>query len=118
MKNLKIKVIVGYRKDQHYSIDAEEAHKAYYLFTHPKERGVFKNGLALRGEDIQAIEPDINGSMGWNPTHTLENEDWNEVKKTGIERELRNIMAKAKEAAALGQQQFITKPLSEVKLLT
>ena len=45
MKDLKIKIITGFRKDQYYTIDAEEAHKAYYLFLNPEERGVFNNGV-------------------------------------------------------------------------
>ncbi|MEK7578140.1 MAG: hypothetical protein AAB456_00245 [Patescibacteria group bacterium] len=99
MDNLKIKIVTGYRQDQHYSIPAEEAHKAYYLFLHPKERGVFSTGIAVRGEDIKSIEPDYNGSMGWHPTHLLEDDDWTEIEQLGIARKLRDILFLAKQNA-------------------
>ena len=56
--NPKIKLIVGFRRDQEHSIDADEAHKAYYLFLNPEKRGVFKSGLAIVGADIKEIVPD------------------------------------------------------------
>ena len=75
MKDLKIKIITGFRKDQYYTIDAEEAHKAYYLFLNPEERGVFNNGVAMIGKNVQGIEPDYHATMGWNSTHTLDSDD-------------------------------------------
>lgn len=98
---MKIKLITGFRKDQEYSIDAREAHKAYYLFLHPEERGIFENGLALVGSDIKAIEPDYNGTMGWNPTHQLDEDDWNEIESKGVDRKLRNILTTAKKSVRL-----------------
>ena len=99
MKQLKIKVITGFREDQYYTIDVEEAHKAYWLFTHPEERGVFKNGVALIGKNIQGIEPDYNATMGWNPTHELQNEDWADLRHKGIDRKLRDSLSHAREIA-------------------
>ena len=116
MKNLKIKIVCGFRKDQIHSIDIEEAHKAYRLFMNPDERAIFKNGLALTGKNIETIEPDFNGSMGWNPDHQLDGDDWNDIHSKGIDRELRDILEKAKKVA----QNFpdkINLPLSEIKLL-
>lgn len=101
--NPKIKVVVGYREDQYHTIDAEESHKAYYLFTHPKERGIFKNGVAIRGEDIQSIVPDWHATMGWNPTHELDSDDWNEIRSRGIDYKTSKLLAAAKEIAQIAE---------------
>lgn len=118
MKNLKIKLITGYGKDEHHSISAEEAHKAYYLFLHPEVRGVFSSGLAIIGKDIKRIEPDYTGTMGWNPNHTLTAEDMNEVLDRGIDRQLRDVLSEAKSLAYNLQPAQLNKPLSELKLLS
>lgn len=102
MKKLKIKIITGFRLDQHYTIDAEEAHKAYYLFLNPKERGIFKNGVALIGAHIQGIEPDYNSTMGWNPDHVLTADDLNQIREQGVDGLLRDALYAAKEAATTG----------------
>ena len=112
--NYKIKIITGYRKDQAYSIDAEETHKAYYLFLNPDKRGVFNNGLAITGQDIRAIEPDYVGTMGWNPGYDLTAEDWNEIRSKGVDTKLRDILSLGRSSATL---EMISKPLSEVKML-
>ncbi len=110
---MKIKLITGYRKDQEYSIDAEEAHKAYYLFNNPDTRTTFKDGLALKGSEIELIEPDYQGSMGWNPTHKLEADDYNEIRDKGIDRELRAIMSKANDLAKIATTQDLNLTLTE-----
>lgn len=112
---MKIKLITGFRKDQQHSIDAEEAHKAYYLFLNPDQRGIFSNGLAIRGSDIQAIEPDYHGTMGWNPQHTLDADDWNELREKGIDTGLRDALLDGKEIAQLGRPELISLPLSEAQ---
>jgi hypothetical protein len=101
MENLKIKVITGFREDQYYVIDGNEAHKAYYLFMHPEERGVFKNGVALIGKNIQGIEPAWNETMGWNPTHDLDNDDWNDIHQKGIKLKMRELLTEAKRVMPL-----------------
>lgn len=93
---MNIKLVTGFKD---FSIDAEEAHKAYYLFLHPNERGTFSNGLAIRGQDIQRIEPDYQGTMGWNPTHRLDEDDWNQIKKYKVDKKLRDLMYEAKQLA-------------------
>lgn len=109
----KLNVIVGFRDSQKISIDSEEAHRAYYLFLHPNERGVFENGIALRGVDIQRIEPDYQGSMGWNSTHQLDDDDWNEIRKIGLDKKIRQIMNDAQFIAKMDNPQ-ISRPLSEL----
>lgn len=97
MDDLKIKIITGFSEDQKYTIPMEEAHKAYYLFLNPEKRGIFSNGLALIGKNIQAIQPDWNASMGWNPSHRIDSDDWNEInikmksKMDGIMEQARSI---------------------------
>lgn len=110
----KIKLIVGFRRDQEKSIDANEAHKAYYLFNHPQERGTFDNGFAIIGEEIREIEPDYQGTMGWNPTHVLDSDDHNELSKLGVDRKMRQIMSAAKEIAKFGVLADLNVPLSKL----
>ena len=110
----KVKLIVGFRRDQEHSIDASEAHKAYYLFLHPEARSVFSNGLAIKGDQIQEIVPDYQGTMGWNSTHALDSDDWNELRSKGVDRNLRDILQAAKEVAHTIQPQDLNKRLSEV----
>lgn len=112
--NLKVKIITGFRRDQEYSIDGNEAHKAYFLFLHPEARGIFSDGHAMVGSDIKEIVPDYQGTMGWNPTHILDNDDWNELREKGIEQKIRNLLSAAKEIAALGNPQDVNIPLRQL----
>lgn len=112
----KVKLMIGYNKS--YSIDSEEAHKAYYLFLNPGQRGVFKNGTAVRGQDIMGIEPDYHSVFGWNESHKLTGEDWNEINKSEECEKLRQKIEDARELA--NNQEALKVPLSEAqtKLLT
>ena len=101
MENLKIKVITGFREDQYYVIDGNEAHKAYYLFMNPEERGLFKNGVAIIGKNIQGIEPAWNETMGWNPSHKIDNDDWNDIDKKSIKEKMRELLKEAKRVMPL-----------------
>ena len=112
----KIKLIVGFRRDQEHSIDANEAHKAYYLFLHPEERGIFSNGLAIKGDQIQEIVPDYQGTMNWNPTHILDNDDWNELSEKGITRKIQKYLSIGKEIAQVGKPEDFSIPLGELVL--
>ncbi len=110
----KIKVVCGFRKEQEFTIDANEAHKAYYLFNNPEKRGTFNNGLAIKGLDIQRIEPDYNATMGWNHTYQLTNDDWNELNSSGVVNKLRVVLSSAKEIAKIGELSDFTKPLIDL----
>ena len=112
-----IKVICGFRKDQQFTVDGDEAHKAYYLFLHPAERGVFNNGIALIGSSIQAIRPDYNATMGWNDDHMIDADDMNDMREKGVDREVRDLMYLAKNVAQSPVLSNMNLPLSEVKLL-
>lgn len=99
MQNIKIKIITGFRKDQEYTIDADEAHIAYKLFLDPEQRAIFRSGLALTGKDIRAIEPDYHATMGWNQTYQLTSDDWNEIHRMGVDRKIRDCLNEAKTIA-------------------
>jgi len=98
-----IKIISGFREEQYYIIQDHEAHKAYYLFNNPEARTTFENGVALIGKNIQGIEPAYNETMGWNPTHKLDNDDWNDIREKGIDKKLRDILYEAKNVALLAE---------------
>ena len=114
---MSIKIITGFREDQFCTIEDEEAHKAYYLFLNPEQRGVFNNGVALIGKNIQGIEPDYNATMGWNPTWKLNSDDWNEIRGREVDRKLRDVLYEAKQVAylAIKEPSLIALPLSEAK---
>ena len=111
----KIKIVCGYRKEQEFSINANEAHKAYYLFNNPEKRGTFENGLAIKGSDIQRIEPDYNATMGWNHTHQLTSEDWNQLNSEGVSDKIRDILFLAKEVARDANPADLARPLIALK---
>lgn len=103
-----------------YTIDSEESHKAYYLFNHPEKRGVFSNGVAISGTDLRGIKPDFNAIMGWNPSHILNDDDYNELKRKGKYNEAYLILQKATLVARLAEENptLLQLPLSEaVQLL-
>lgn len=104
MRKYYIKVITGFREDQQISIPMQEAHKAYYLFKHPEARGVFNNGVALIGKNIQEIKPDWNKTMGWTDTHELDSYDFLELRNKGVEEKMRELIVKAKDVAMLGEE--------------
>lgn len=112
--NYKIKLVVGFRRDQEHSVDANEAHKAYYLFLNPESRGVFSNGLAIKGDQIQEIIPDYVATMKWNPTHIMDSDDWNEIRKKGIDVKIRTLLSAAKSIAHLKIEKDLNIPLSEL----
>lgn len=109
-----IKIVCGYRKDQEFTINANEAHKAYYLFNNPDKRGVFNNGLAIRGSDIKRIEADYNATMGWNHTYQLSNDDWTELNNNGIADKLRDVLYIAKEVSKTAQPKDLATPMIDV----
>ena len=110
----KVKIVCGFRKEQEYTINANEAHKAYYLFNNPDTRGTFDDGLAIKGSDIQRIVPDYNATMGWNHTHVLSDDDYNELRLNGVMQKLQGILASAKEVARIGEANDFKLPLIDL----
>ena len=113
---MKIKLITGFRDDQYTIIDQEEIHKAYYLFLHPEERAIFSNGVAIIGKNIQEIVPAWNETMGWNPTHKLDNYDWEEIRSKGLENKVRDLLQQGKKVSYLmeADKSMGSKNLSEI----
>lgn len=111
-----IKLITGFRKDQHITIPMQEAHKAYYLFRNPSQRGVFNNGLAIVGNNIQEIRPDWNATMGWNDTHEIADDDWNDIHSKEVDVKMKDLLGKAKEAGMLidSKPELMSKSLGEI----
>ena len=114
MTKCKVKIIAGFRRDQEHTIDGDEVHKAYYLFLHPDERGIFKNGLAIRGDQIQEIVPDWNATMGWNEVHVLTTDDWNEIARSGMKSPMNILLEAGREIAAIAAPKEITTPLTQL----
>jgi hypothetical protein len=112
---LKVKIITGFREDQKYTIEGEEAHKAYRLFYHPEERTVFNNGVAVIGSSIRGIEPDYQSTMGWNATHELDSDDWNEIRAKKIDTKIRDLLSLAKLVAQEEPVEKMSLPLSEIR---
>jgi hypothetical protein len=100
-------------KGRDISVSIDEAHKVYYLFSHPDERGILQDGTALIGSEIRGIFPDYNATMGWNPTHRLNDDDWVEINRSGAETALRLILERAKEFSKTCTALELNKPLFE-----
>ncbi len=113
----KIKIITGFRSNQYFTVDGDEAHKAYHLFLNPEKRGVFENGVAIIGKNIQGVEPDYNAIMGWNPTHIIDGADWNQLRDEGWIEKARIVLQIAKETAYQVDKnpELLTQKLSETK---
>lgn len=100
---MKLKLITGFGQDEKCSIDVSEAHKAYYLYNNPEKRGVFDNGLAIEGRDIKRIIPDWNGTMGWNNTHKLDDDDWNDIRGKKMDMRMNDTLYLANKVAKLAE---------------
>jgi len=116
MQKLKVKIIAGFRKDQEHTIDAEEAHIAYRLFMNPDKRAIFSNGIAIKGSDIRSIVPDYHATMGWNASHFLNDDDWNEMNKLGVRKKLLEALTESKELAKLPHEEAIKLLEEKLKL--
>lgn len=111
-----ITVITGFREDQRVDIPLQEAHKAFYLFKHPEERGVFDCGVALIGRNIQEIKPNWNKTMGYNPEYELTTDDWNDIAGKGIKKKMQVLMETAKRVADMVEvnPQLMKQELGEI----
>lgn len=99
-----LKAVIGFRDDQFVTIPMQEAHKLYYLFNHPEERGVFNNGVALVGKNIQTIIPNWNETLGYNPNYKLTEDDWNDIRGKSIDAKMKTLIEKAKDISKIAEQ--------------
>jgi len=114
ISKFKVKIVCGHRKDQEFTIDANETHRAYFLFNNPQKRGTFDSGLSVLGADIRRIEPGYHATMGWNPEHLLNGEDYRELEQTGTAAKLKMILENAKEIASYCQSEDLKLPLIDL----
>lgn len=91
------KIVYGYNDNQSTTVGLEEVPKAYHLFIKGEGRAIFDNGVALQGKDIMRIEPDWHATMGWNKTHKMDDDDWNEVKP--LQNRFTELLSEAKSLA-------------------
>lgn len=89
------KIKTGYDGEQFISIDETELESALYCFM-TDSKGIFKNGVC-RGKDIINISEDWHKVMGWNPTHELDSDDWNEIRSSGTEAKYHGLIGSVKE---------------------
>jgi len=115
---MKFKVIIGFREDQFYTVDESEIHKAYYLFMNPEARTIFSDGVALVGKNIQGIEPDYHATMGWNKTHHLGSDDFNEMRDKGILHKFTGVMSKGIAELAIQNPNLLKQPLEQIETKT
>lgn len=115
------KIITGFREDQFHSVPMQEAHKAYYLFRNPEQRGIFSTGLALVGSSIREIIPDYTATMGWNTGYKVTAEDYAELKTSGVQATMNMLLRKAKDVSeeiVANNPALLKEPLGElIKLL-
>lgn len=101
---MKLKITTGFGQDEKFTIEGNEAHKAYYLFNNPEKRGTFENGVAVIGKNIDTILPDWNATMGWNTTHKLDDDDWNDIRAKGVDIKMGQLQNKAQKVAKLAEK--------------
>lgn len=81
----------GYRDNEFISIDETELEKAFAVFL-TDGKGIFKNGM-VRGQDIIDIKEDWNKAMGYNQEHKIEALDRADIKKRGVEKQYKGVLA-------------------------
>lgn len=84
------KIVFGYKPEEYLEITKDEVQKAYYCFLEKKD-SIFSGG-AIKGSNIQRIEPDYHRTMGWNRGYELQNEDYIEIRRKGLDEKMRNFL--------------------------
>ena len=88
------RIKTGYGKNEFISIGEDELESAIYSFM-SDTKGVFSAGV-VRGKDIISITPDYHKALGLSNTEwELDQDDWAEVAKLGIKKNLIDIYNKA-----------------------
>lgn len=77
------KVIWGFDDERTIQIDEDSLKKAVFAMISQKK--VQFGDTIIDGKYIIAIKEDWNRAMGFNPTYELNNDDWNEIRKLGIQ---------------------------------
>lgn len=72
----------GYGDEMTISIEEKDLEKAVYAWM--SQRKVNLTDALLDGKYIISITEDFHSPMGWNKSHKLEDEDWNQLRKSGV----------------------------------
>ncbi len=100
-------VKTGYSPNDFIRINSlEDLERAQFAFM-TNAKVVFSNGQMCRGQDIISIREDWHAEMGWNKnyrrddgsvaSYELGNDDWNEIRKKGVDKKYLGILAEVKE---------------------
>lgn len=95
MRHFKIRIGYGKGDDTFIPIDESELETALYCFI-MDGKGVFKGGVC-RGKDIISITEDWHKEMGWNESHVMDSDDWNDLYQKGIDKKYVGVLAEYKE---------------------
>ena len=116
-RKLKFRVVYGYNAGQHVTVRKKDLPKLYVMFLNGTGRTVLENGIALRGEDIQRIEPDWNATMDWNATYRLMSDDFDQI-GFALQEEAKQIMGEKREIAHYlirsGQEDKASLPMADM----
>lgn len=83
--NLKryFKIHLGYGDEMKLSIGEDEIERVMTAFLTGKK--IQTSAGAIDGSKILLIKEDWNKTMGWNETHQLTSDDWNEINQKGVD---------------------------------
>lgn len=109
------KIITGYNEQQFFRIEADELHKAYFVFMNENSRTIFKNGRTLLHRELLKIEPDVNYVMGWLPDYKLAGEDFKIIEENTICKKMEYDTRLARDVAyKITSPQQLNMPMYEV----
>lgn len=109
------KIITGYNEQQFFRIEADELHKAYFVFMNENSRTIFKNGRTLLHRELLKIEPDVNYVMGWLPDYKLSGEDFKIIEENTICKKMEYDTRLARDVAyKITSPQQLNMPMYEV----
>ena len=106
-KELHYKVIWGFDEERSTDIGESELIKALYAMSTKSK--VYLGDILLDGKYIIAIKENYQKTMGWNPTHEMDSDDWNQLKTEGIDKLFAGKVYEAKQKV---QDMIASKDLS------
>lgn len=117
MKTKHFKVMRGFGTDDYIPITESELKKAIYA--HMTGTNVAFEMGSISGNHISAVVPDFQRTMGWNPSHKLDNDDWTDIRSRGLDNGMRNMIASAKEDVqmiiATGNTNLLNEPIKTLE---
>lgn len=83
-RELYYKVIWGFDEERTTDIGESELIKALYAMSTKSK--VYIGDILLDGKYIIAIKENYQKVMGWNSTHEMTSDDWNEIRAVGVDK--------------------------------